>query len=335
MYSNRRVLYEALEANRESKVLVYVTGTRPNRETQIHSEVLDFFSDHLDAIGPCPKITLVLHSNGGVTLAGWSIVNLIRMFCDKLEVIIPFKALSTGTLIAIGADNLIMTKQATLGPIDPSTNSPYNPQFPVEGSGNTLPVSVEHVAGFLDLAKENAKNGVDLNLAFLKLCEKINPLALGNVFRTRNQIKMLAERLLHHHMDDDTAINNIISFLCSDSGSHDYTINRREAKERLGLPVVKPDHKLYEIIHSIYKDFSDEMKFTSTYTPAAELLGRDKVEYEHCRGLIESLLGGSDRFLTKGRITKTLAPQQIGATVQNVEAFIDQISEEGWYHDPQ
>lgn len=333
MYSNRRPLYEALEANRSSRVLTYVTGTRPGKETQIHPEVLDFFADHLDAIGPCPRISLVLHSNGGITLAGWAIVNLIRMFCDELEVIIPFKALSTGTLIAIGADRLVMTKQATLGPIDPSTNGPFNPQFPVEGSGNTMPVSVEHVAGFLDLAKEHRGDGVDVNDAFNKLCERVNPLALGNVYRARNQIKMLAGRLLRHHMGDEHAIDGIIDFLCSGSGSHDYTINRREAKERLGLPVEKPNQALYEIIRSIYKDFSSEMMFTSTYAQNAELAGRDEVEYEHCRGLVESVLGGSHRFLSKGRLQKNMAPQHFGNIVQNVEVILDQPLEEGWFHE--
>ena len=59
-----------------------------------------------------------MYTRGGNTLAGWSIINLIRQFCDELEIIIPSKAHSTGTLMALGANSIIMTKQATLGPID-------------------------------------------------------------------------------------------------------------------------------------------------------------------------------------------------------------------------
>lgn len=56
----------------------------------------------------------------------------LPQFCSEFEVIIPHKCHSTGTLIALGANKIVMTKQATLGPIDPSVNTPLNPH--VEGA---------------------------------------------------------------------------------------------------------------------------------------------------------------------------------------------------------
>lgn len=146
MYADRVRMYKDIEKMRDSKIIAYVTGDRQGMETQIHPEVVDMLAELLDvAFNKAKKISLLLYSRGGVTLAGWNIVNLIRMFCDEFEVIIPSKALSTATLISIGADEIIMTKQATLGPIDPSVNSPFNPQA---SFGGTYPVSVEDVAGF-------------------------------------------------------------------------------------------------------------------------------------------------------------------------------------------
>lgn len=333
MYRERNELYKDLEHARDSRVLTYVTGTRPGREAQISAEVLDFFSDHLDMIGPCRRISLVLHTNGGDTLAGWSIVNMIRMFCDELEVIIPFKALSTGTLIAIGADKIIMTKQAALGPIDPSTNSPFNPQFPVDGTGNTVPVSVEFVAGFLELAKSYKTDGVDVGQAFQKLCDKVHPLALGQVFRTRNQIEDLAKRLLAGRVINQEQVQKIVSFLCRDSGSHDYTINRREALDMHGLQVEKPDAELYSLIRSIYKNFAAEMKFAAAYSQHSEVGDNQEVDYSHVRGLIESVNGGSHFFVTRGKLRKASILQQVGMTQQPVEAIIDQPNFEGWQHE--
>jgi len=56
------------------------------------------------------------------------------------------KALSAGTLIFIGADTLVMTKQAALGPIDPSVNNPLNPQVTMGNQPmGVVPVSVEAV----------------------------------------------------------------------------------------------------------------------------------------------------------------------------------------------
>ena len=132
MYQDRKQLYEQLEQNRMSKVIVYVTGDRRQMETKIHSEVVDFLIHHLDTVGDVDKITLYLYTRGGDTLASWGIANLIRQFCANFEVIVPFKCHSGGTLICLGADNIIMTKQATLGPIDPSVNTPLNPQVAME-----------------------------------------------------------------------------------------------------------------------------------------------------------------------------------------------------------
>src|SRR3989338_8569738 len=153
MYRERLENYKLLEKARDSKLLVYVTGDRPGMETQIHQEVVDYFAEHLDTFSLHNKISLFLYSRGGNTLAGWCIVNLIRQFCKEFEVIVPSKALSTATIICLGANNILMTKQATLGPIDPSVNTLLNPQVPGAGPQAKVPVSVEAMRGFLELTK--------------------------------------------------------------------------------------------------------------------------------------------------------------------------------------
>ena len=44
---------------------------------------------------------------------------------------------------------------------------------------------------------------------------------------------MMAEKLLQNQVTDPEKMKKIIDFLCSESGSHDYTINRREVQERI------------------------------------------------------------------------------------------------------
>ena len=67
------------------------------------------------------------------------------MYCDDLTVIVPHKAHSSGTVISLGANRIVMTKQATLSPIDPSLNNPLNPIIPNHPGKATTPVSVEAV----------------------------------------------------------------------------------------------------------------------------------------------------------------------------------------------
>ena len=90
MYHQRVKLYKEIEEMRNSKVIAYITGDRVGMETQISPEVVDMFSEHLDSIfNKSKKISLILYSRGGQILAAWNIVNLIKMFCDTFEVIIP------------------------------------------------------------------------------------------------------------------------------------------------------------------------------------------------------------------------------------------------------
>ncbi|MDI9559981.1 MAG: ATP-dependent Clp protease proteolytic subunit [Pseudomonadota bacterium] len=331
MYSERLALYRKIEKLRKSKVLLYVTGDRRNLETRIHSEVADFFTDHLDTFRLPKKISLILYSRGGDTLAGWMIVNMIRLFCEEFEVIIPSKAHSTATLICLGADRIVMTKQATLGPIDPSITTPLNPQVPGAPPVARLPISVEAVASYFELAKSlmGIKEESNLTNVFLKLADQVHPLALGDVYRARTQIQMLAEKLLNLHMKDDSDIKKVISVLCSESGSHDYTINRREAERDLKLPVEKPDNEFYKIIRDIHMDVRREMKLDEPFEPDFELGVQSSKQYLVTRALIESISGGSHKYNTSGQLTRIQVPgpagPQPGVQIQGIF--------EGWQHE--
>ena len=119
----------------------------------------------MDKIGVVEKLSLYLYTRGGDTAAAWNVINLLRMFCDEFQVIIPHKAHSAGTLISIGANSIIMTKQATLGPIDPSINTALNPHIPGAPLHITMPVSVEAVKGYLEFAKEELHITDDIALS--------------------------------------------------------------------------------------------------------------------------------------------------------------------------
>lgn len=321
--------YKKLEELRDSKLLVYITGDRRGLETQISAEVLDYFMDHLDLFNLPKKISLYLYTCGGNTLAAWSIVNLLRMFCEEFEVIVPSKALSSGTLICLGADSIIMTKQATLGPIDPSVNTSLNPQVPGAPPSAKVPVSVEAIKGFIALAKEEVGIKDDKSLAdvLIKLAENVHPLVLGEVYRARTQIQMLARKLLVNQVNDADKTEAIISFLCSDSGSHDYTINRREAKTNLGLKVENPDAETYPIIKQIYDSIRDELQLNTPYDPRAILCSDQSFDYEFKRCIIESIAGGKHVFLSKGTLTQTLFQTQPNISQISIQ---DNRTFEGW-----
>lgn len=341
MYKERLDNYKWLEENRGSKLLVYFTGDRQGMETQIAADILEYFSEQLDKIGKVNKISLMLYTRGGDTMAAYSLVNLIRQFCKEFEIIIPSKARSSGTIISLGADSIMMTKQATLGPIDPSLNGPLNPQNPQipNNPQARIPVSVESIQGFFDLAKNELKLNDETNLkdVLLNLSEKVHPLVLGNVYRTRTQIQMVARKLLQKQLGAEKGekIDKIISFLCSDSGSHDYAIYRNEAKDELGLTIAKPNDEQYKIIKAVFDDIREELKLLEPFNLNLVLGSNNNANYVCRRVLLESIAGGTDVFLTEGALTKTnqVINQPHPLPPLNRSAIENQINFEGWKYE--
>ncbi|HPB13041.1 MAG: SDH family Clp fold serine proteinase [Bacteroidales bacterium] len=339
MLKDRLENYKKIEKLRNSKLLVYITGDRPGFETQIHPEILDYFINHLDNLKKERKITLLLYTRGGNTLAAWSLTNLIRQFCDEFEVLIPSKAHSSGTLISLGANTIIMTKQATLGPIDPSLNSPLNPQNPQVPNNPQarLPVSVESIKGYFELAKKDLqiKDTQSIANILIGLSNQVHPLVLGDVYRSRTQIQMLARKLLSKQIKDKKSIDKIIAFLCSDSGSHDYTIYRREAKEELGLNIEKPDDDFYQLIKDTFTNIQNELELKKAFDPNMILGTNSQMNYSCRRALIESIAGGTDVFVSEGTLLRNNQIISQGPNLPPIQRVVieDQRKFEGWKHE--
>src|SRR5207253_3105270 len=67
-------------------------------------------------------LDIILHTPGGLVLAALQIARAIRDHIGKTTVFVPHYAMSGGTLIALAADEIVMSRHAVLGPIDPQLN---------------------------------------------------------------------------------------------------------------------------------------------------------------------------------------------------------------------
>ena len=218
-------------------MIVAIWGDRQGLETRIAFDAQVIIHEHLRRFDATERIDIFLYSVGGLTLAAWGIINLVREFSSHLGIVIPYRAYSSATLMALGANEIIMTRLGQLSPIDPSVTTPLGPsvQSPrTPGQTQIVPVSVEDVVGFLNLARDeaNLNDGGSLREAFLGLASQVHPLALGQVYRSRQQIQDLARRLLSYHMGEEQKEKRegIVETLTRQLGSHDYLIGRREAK---------------------------------------------------------------------------------------------------------
>jgi Serine dehydrogenase proteinase len=275
-----------------------------------------------------------LFTGGGDTLAAFGLSRLLREFTDAVGALLPEKCHSAGTLFVLGVNEIFMGRAATLTPIDPSVQTPLNPVVEmVPGQRQLLPVSVESVAGYRTLVKEDWRlNDEYAGVAFRILAEKINPLALGDVYRSRQQIERLARTLLNNHRKDETNIQQIVEKLTRGYGSHDYLISRSEARELLGPQIAQQDADLEELVWSLFQDFKGEMHLGEIFdagialhaaaaAPQAQLIDEQKIV------VIETGNSG-DEFSRALRLSmvQTMTPAGPAATPQGA------VVRAGWRH---
>ncbi len=303
-------LIKKISELRGSALLCYITGDRENVSTRIAPDVTKVFYRHLEMFGECPQIDLFLYTRGGDVLTPWRLAHLIREYTKRFVVLAPFRCYSAGTLLCLGADEIVMGKMGELGPIDPSVVNTFNPQDPNNPTAR-LPVSIEDVYSYLALAGEKA--GVCSNdqqvKAFTLLVEQIHPLALGNVHRNYMLIRSLAKKLLAMHQQPlrEGRIEHIVDNLTEKLYAHNHMISRREAAEEINLSVVIPDSRLEPLMWSLYQDYSEELALNEPFNPAEQLHG-DRCEFEVNSGFVESIFG-SDAFIFSGTLERRDFPE--------------------------
>jgi hypothetical protein len=268
-----------IEGLRESRVIAYLTSDRQGPfNARIAMDVIPFISKQLQSIGKIKNIDLFLYSTGGDTMVPWRLVSMIREYCDKFSVLIPYKAHSSATMIALGADEIVMSNLSELSPIDPSTTNVFNPLDPANPQ-TRIPISVEDVMAYFDLAKNKfgIKGDEELSKIFSKFIEsnpQIHPLALGNVNRIHNLIRILAKRLLKSHKAQlkEDLIEKIVDYFTEKLYSHQYIIGRKEAYEDLGITtIVSANDTISKAMTDLYEEYNKELEFGKIWNPENEL----------------------------------------------------------------
>jgi ClpP class serine protease len=77
----------------------------------------------LSTVDPDSPLDIVLHTPGGVSFHGWQIARALKAHRGRKTVFVPYFAWSAGTIIALAADEIVMSDHAALGPIDTQYNN--------------------------------------------------------------------------------------------------------------------------------------------------------------------------------------------------------------------
>jgi ClpP class serine protease len=121
----RDILLDQFQSERKSRViaLIHRQESRSILGVPVSSYInIEDSEAVLRAIRLTPDdqpIDLILHTPGGLVLAAEQIANALVERKGKVTVFIPHYAMSGGTLIALAADEIVMDRNAVLGPVDP------------------------------------------------------------------------------------------------------------------------------------------------------------------------------------------------------------------------
>lgn len=199
-------------------------------ETMLQSIDLARYPDTLD---------LMLNSPGGSPVAAEKIVLTCRSYVKSFRVIVPQSAMSAATMVAMGADNILMTDTAELGPIDPQMVQRLAPGVEI------LRPAKAFIDAYLELVnkmQEAIKGGHPPHPYIELLRTKIDPPWIQVCVRARQLAERIAVDFLSRWMlngkppEEVQAVVN--RFLAEgEEGSHGRAIRAAKAKE-FGLPGV-------------------------------------------------------------------------------------------------
>ncbi len=243
-------LLQSIERIRNSRIISYISYS------PMDDYVLVPLYKQLCNIGKTEKIDLFLNSYGGAVDTPYKIVNLIREFCDSFSVIIPFVAKSAATMVAIGADEIVMGPISELGPIDPLVKHPIY---------SDLWVPVQSIRLCIDYIEEKLMQSKDMKITasvLYPISNKLDPWLLGDYEKSIKASYQYAEALLENNMFKGTKdrARIVTKMMTEKYFSHGYCINRKEAANELGLNIVYADGDLWHIIWALYLAYDDYMQ---------------------------------------------------------------------------
>jgi hypothetical protein len=289
----RRALIKQIEEARGSRVLTYITGDRgPVGGGQIGDDAIRPMYDQLRSIGKVKILDLFLYSRGGAIDVPWRLVTAFRRWAESWNVLIPFRANSAATLTALGADEIVLGVHGELGPIDPIMNIQRITAQP--GGGQAVvqdQVNVEDVMAYLKFAQERGQlnDQAALTASLSKLTDRIDAVALGNVYRTHSHIRDVARRVLLSRSKpaDEKVLNAIIESLAEKVYAHGHAIGLNAARE-IGLPAVEAPQPLDDLMWNLLCEYEKDLKMLSPLDPASAVAQSDPYTEDTSIAVIES-----------------------------------------------
>lgn len=207
---------------------------------------------------------LILHTFGGDPYTAAKIVNILRHRFAKITVVVPYCAMSAGTLIALGADEIVLAETGQIGPLDmqvshPETEKRISALDYTDSISYILGQTKEATSLLLKELYESSNSRVKMKDAmeiasssavelFKPLLEKIDPVQLNKSARILTVAKKYGQEFLQQYSikrdvlekEGEGYCDALIRHMIYRMPDHAYGIFYAEA-DRIGLNVINQD----------------------------------------------------------------------------------------------
>ncbi len=315
-YSDRKEFYSRIEELRRRPLIAYVTSIRPGNSAEMCADAIPVIIEQVEALHEkSDSIDLLIVSNGGDPIVSLRIISILRERFKHIGVLVPYVAYSAATILALGADEIVMHPYSNLGPVDPQLT--VSRQSPLGPSAN-IQFGSEDIRNYIDFIKSDVgiTNQEQLVTAFNALAAEVGSLSIGSSKRSQQLSLSLSEKMLKTHMSDEKKAAEMAMTLNTSYYHHGYAVNRTEAKT-IGLNVIVPDKDLEKLLWSVWKDFDAEMKCSKPLDIAAEIFSHPEVRDQMLKVPVISIPAGLPPEITQALLQNLTIPMQTTVPIED------------------
>lgn len=200
-YENLNILTEIrksideIQLIRKRPLICYLGNIVKPRQTPVSIDDSDDlpFNEMLSTV-PIEKkeLDIVLVTPGGFAHQVAKFVNTLRPRFENVSFLLLNKAMSAGTIFAMSGDEIIMTQQSQLGPIDPQVRNKNGEFIPAQ----SLLTLIEEIK---NRGEELIKKGSQPSWTDMQILRSIDPREIGNAISSSNYSIQLVEEYLFNY----------------------------------------------------------------------------------------------------------------------------------------
>ena len=278
----RRKYLQRVHALTGRAVILYSTAwleTRPINPSDLQVALSDV-QGVMEAVSNVEEreLDLIIHSPGGSAEAAESLVEYLRERFDHIRAFIPVAAMSAATMMALGANELVMGQHSQIGPIDP--------QFIINTPEGQRTAPAKAILNQFELAKQECQDSKNL-AAWMPIIRSYAPGLLNQCQNSQELASNLVAGWLERYMfagepEAEDQARSIAAWLGDYDlfQSHGRRVGREQARDR-GVRVtnLETDHNLQDAVLSVHH----ATMLTFGGTPAVKI-----IENHHGRAWIRS-----------------------------------------------